>query len=113
MRQAQLAKQIVAYVAMAVLFFGSFAFTEWMKDVPASNPKFFMMLAMSGPTLVSLSTHGSFAVWLIAIALVLAPIGVAIRKDRVSWRTAAWSFGVWLIECVSSGGPFLLFADGE
>jgi hypothetical protein len=107
MSSTQEVKQIAAYLGMGLLSVGSWTYTTWLKDVSADTPYFGAMLALSGPTLMSFSVHGSFGLWVIGIAIVLAPVCVAIRKDSVSWRTAAWSAGLWLFECIAFGGPFL------
>jgi hypothetical protein len=108
----QITKQLAAYVVIGLLFFGSWAYTVWLKDVPGDSPHFGVLLGLSGPTLVSFASHGSFALWLIAIGIVLAPIAIAIRKESVSWWTAAWSGSLWLFECVAFGGLFLLWGPG-
>jgi hypothetical protein len=105
-------KQLTAYLGMGLLFLGSLAYTEWLKDVPGDSPHFGALLGLSGLTLVSLSTHGSFALWLVAIGIVLAPIAIAIRRDSVSWWTAVWSGSLWFLECIAFGGLFLFWGPG-
>jgi len=105
---SQFTKQMFAAAAMAVLFFGSWTLTQWMQDLPGDSAYFNVLLAMSGPTLLSMAGHGSFALWFLGIAAVLTPMTIAIRKDRVSWYTALWTALAWRIECFLFGGPLLL-----
>ena len=101
-------KTAIAVVGLIVLGFASWLLTTWLAEIPSNQPFFFTMVGLSGPSLFYFGSHGSETAWFIGFVLVCCPVLVAIIRNNLSWRSAAWTAAVWSLECFFLGATYFL-----
>ncbi len=90
---------------------GSYALTSWLSAAPSKTPGFWLVLGLSGPSLLYFLAHGgSLAFWGVGLGAVLAPLLLAAARGKAGLRPFVFCALIWLALSVLFGSTYILGA---